>query len=298
MLRSVFAVAALVLAVSMARVSAGVVLAEADLAAGFHKNRAAGDNPNIGRLEMRRALERDPWNAQAMVELAQLLSREGNRQLRTGVATPAALEQLRESLQILDRARPVFSMPSFLARTRGETADMLSVLQSRSGNRAEAEALNSAALAEFLEVHRLTHRVRVNEGVFLRDVAVAASGVGRPDLVCHFGRLLELHSDGRLRDSRGWSDLVLSARQLTGDLAGVFGELRRRVRKDPRDPAAIVALSQAALGLGRPQEAALLLRELDARQQLGPTGRETLARLDAAVRQQTEAAAFSPVVIP
>ena len=247
---------------------------------GMEKTRAER-NPNLGRVELRRAASIDPGNAEVALKLSNMLLQSENDRALRGRDAEVSFDALRESMMFLDRATATGVAPALAARQKGETAEFLSQLELRRGNRDAAKTLNAQAADAFARAIRLSPSVREGTADIYARAMVASWRDGRMAMASVCAREALRRGGRELIDAREAGPAIVAAESALGNFPGAMLELRHQVRLKPGDPRRISALERAALDLRSQATAVLALEGLEREGRLSPEGARLLSQLRA-----------------
>ncbi|MBI5154011.1 hypothetical protein HZA57_02140 [Candidatus Poribacteria bacterium] len=151
-------------------------------------------NSRERQIKLRRALQLDPVNAGVLQALGQSLITVENDKYRRGQYASMSVDNLREGLDLLDRADRIFGSKARVTRYRGEAALMMAYAARRLNRPALAALYHREAFDQLLASARYIPQPFQTPGAFNVDVLRSAQAVGREDAAIE-----SLHAINRMR---------------------------------------------------------------------------------------------------
>lgn len=280
------------LAAMTARVASAFIQSERQAGEGIAKYRGS-KNPNLGRVELRRAVATDPDNPDAILNLSNMIAKAETERAAKGLYAEVSEESVRESVALLAHAATICITPSLAARQRGEMADFLSQLALRQQKIDDAKSYNRLAAESFARAIQLTPTLPNEDGSIFASALFTHWRDGQGARAAWYGREALLRGGDVALDRRNLGEGYYAVLRATGNHPAMMGELRREHWAKPQDLRILAQIERTARELGLEREAIMMLEGTARRNALSQDGWALMERLRASLPQEPKAVAPS-----
>lgn len=266
------------LAAMTAREASAFMKSERQAGLGIAKYRSS-KNPNLGRVELRRAVATDPDNPEAILNLSNMIAKAETERAAKGQFTEVSEDSVRESVTLLEHAATICVTPTLAARQRGEMADFLSQLAIRQKNIESAKSYNHLAAEAFATAIRLTPTLPGEDGSIYGSALYTHWRDAQFGRGAWYGREAMIRGGVESLDRRALAEGFYSVLRNTGNFPAMMSELRRQHWAKPGDLRTLAQLERTARELGLERDAILILEGTARKNALTQDGQAMLQRL-------------------
>jgi hypothetical protein len=270
------------LAVATARETSAFIKSEKQAGEGIAKYRGS-KNPNLGRVELRRAVATDPDNPDAILNLSNMIAKAETERAAKGQYGEVSQDSVQESVDLLAHAATICVTPSLAARQRGEMADFLSQLALRQKLVNDAKRHNHLAAESFATAIRLTPTLPNEDGTIFASALFTHWRDDQNARAAWYGREAMIRGGTAALDRRNLGEGYYAVLRSTGNFPAMMGELRREHWAKPGDLRILAQIERTARELGLEREAILLLEGTARQNALTQDGWALLERLRSSV---------------